>query len=69
MRITFYTTNCPKCEILKNKLDAKNISYEVCRDINVMMNQGLKSAPALEIDNVIYNFKEAIKFINNLEVI
>lgn len=69
MRITFYTTNCPKCEILKNKLDAKNIPYEVCRDINVMMNQGLKSAPALEIDNVIYNFKEAIKFINNLEVI
>ena len=69
MKITFYTTDCPKCEMLKSKLDAKNISYEICKDIDVMTSKGLKSAPALEVDNTIYNFKEAIKFINSLEVI
>lgn len=66
MKITFYTTNCPKCEILKKKLDTKNISYNICDDVNIMIEKGFKNAPVLEVDEIIYNFKEAINFINNL---
>lgn len=66
MKIIFYTTGCPKCEVLKKKLDAKNLSYEVCEDVNIMLEKGLDSAPALEANGQIYKFKEAIKFINEM---
>lgn len=30
--IKFYTTNCPRCKILKMKMDSKNVPYEVVDD-------------------------------------
>ena len=66
MKIIFYTTGCPKCEVLKKKLSSKNLSYEICEDTNIMLEKGLSSAPALEVNGKIYNFKEAIKFINEM---
>lgn len=68
MMITFYTTNCPKCSVLKNKLDTKHITYDTCEDSSIMLQKGITSAPALEVDGKIFNFKDAIKFINDLEV-
>lgn len=67
MSITFYTTNCPKCFMLKKKLDDKNLSYNVCEDTNIMLQKGITNAPAIEVDEKVYNFKEAVNFINNLE--
>ena len=67
MSITFYTTNCPKCSILKKKLDDKNLAYNICEDVDSMLQKGITSAPALEIDEKILGFKEAVNFINNLE--
>lgn len=67
MNMTFYTTNCPKCAVLQNKLNAKNLTYTICEDTTVMLEKGISSAPALEVDGTIYNFKDAIKFLNELE--
>ena len=27
--VILYSTGCPKCQVLKSKLDSKNISYEL----------------------------------------
>ena len=69
MEIIFYTTGCPKCSVLKRKLDMSHLKYDVCRDIDEMLKKGLQNAPALEVDGTMYNFKEAIKFLNEQEVI
>ena len=63
MSIIFYTTGCPKCSVLKKKLDMAHIQYEVCQDTEVMQNKGMSSAPALEIEGQLLNFKEAVEWL------
>jgi glutaredoxin len=58
-----YTTGCPKCKILKQKLDEKNITYEVCSDVKVMMEKGMRSVPMLEVNNKIINYEESLNWI------
>lgn len=65
MNIILYTNNCPKCKILKLKLDQKNIKYEICDDLNVMVNKKFKSMPILEVNNKYLTFLDAINFVNN----
>lgn len=66
MKVILYTTHCPKCKVVESKLKQKNIEYEECEDIGAMQDKGLTFAPALEVDDNLYNFTEAIKFINTL---
>lgn len=68
MKVVLYTTHCPKCNILKEKLDAKNIKYEEIDSIDDLIALGFKSVPYLKVDNSIFDFVNAIKWINNLEV-
>ena len=56
MKIILYTTHCPQCKILENKLQSKNISYEVCEDLDTMLMKGFRSAPNLEVDGEIFFF-------------
>lgn len=46
--ITLYSTGCPKCNILKRKLDAANIEYAVVTDENEVQ----KACEAAETDTV-----------------
>lgn len=62
--IKLYSTNCPRCRVLKKKLDDKNIQYEIHTDIEEMLSLGLVNAPALELENGnILDFGEAIIWI------
>lgn len=62
--IKFYTTGCPKCRVLKDKLDYKGIKYEISQDVDEMISKGMMSAPALEVDGKLLDFSSAIKWIN-----
>ena len=35
--IIFYSTNCPKCKVLKAKMDKIELTYEVCENIEKML--------------------------------
>ena len=59
-----YSTNCPKCKVLETKLKNKNIEFEICNDINLMLSKGIQQAPYLEIDNELMDFSKAIKWVN-----
>lgn len=61
-----YTTDCPKCLILEEKLGSKGIEYEKVKDVKLMRSMGLMSAPNLEVDGKVMNFKEANDYINSL---
>ena len=62
--VTIYSTGCPKCKVLKMKLEKKGIEYTECHDVEKMQEMGLKSLPVLEMDGELYTFEKAIKLIN-----
>lgn len=65
--IILHTTNCSKCNILKRKLDSKNIQYKENFDIDIdfMKSKGLMSAPILQVDEEYMDFSHANNWINN----
>ena len=69
--MTLYTTNCPKCVVLEKKLNNKNINYDKVEDIEKIMEianeQGINTAPILEIDGEFLDFSHANTYINNME--
>ena len=67
MDIVFYSTGCPKCKVLKSKLDSKNIEYKTVTDTDEMIKLGMTIVPFLTIDGEIKDFKESVDYINSLE--
>ena len=65
--ITVYTQdNCPKCKILKKKLDGKNIEYVECNDIDIMLTKGVESVPVIELDGNMFDYANAVKWVNEV---
>ena len=62
--IKMYTTGCPRCNVLKKKLDEKGIQYEMITDKDIMISKGFSVVPILEVDDRIMEFAEAVKWIN-----
>lgn len=67
MDVVFYSTDCPKCKVLKSKLDSKNIDYKTITDVDKMIELGMTTVPFLTIDGEVKNFKESVDYINSLE--
>ncbi len=61
-----YTTHCPKCSILKTKLDEAGLEYETVTDIETIAEKGFRTVPMLEIDGKILDFAQAIKYIKEV---
>lgn len=61
--ITLYSTHCPKCNVLKAKLDQAGINYFEENDVKKMTKKGFLSAPMLEVDGNVMNFKESMEWI------
>ena len=64
MGIVLYSTGCPKCKVLTQKLDKKGIVYEVKNDVDEMLSLGLKAAPGLKVGDTIMGFTEAVRWVN-----
>lgn len=62
-KIILYEHGCPRCKVLKTKLDQKGIKYENVTDIEIMKAKEFNEAPKLEVDGVIMGFKEAVEWI------
>ena len=62
--ITLYSTGCPRCNVLKQKLDSKNIEYTVVNDVDIMTEKGISAVPVLEVDGQLLQFKEAVDWVN-----
>lgn len=63
MEVVLYEHGCPKCKVLKTKLDQKGIKYENVTNVEVMKSKGFTTAPKLEVDGTIMDFKEAVDWI------
>lgn len=65
--MTLYTTHCPKCIILKNKLDEKGVEYDIIDDKKIMIQKKMLSSPQLEVDGNVMTFSEAIEWVKQLK--
>ena len=43
----------------------KSIDYEENNDVDLMISKGIMSAPCLEINGEILDFKNAVEWVNN----
>lgn len=74
-KIIFYTTNCPRCQVLKKKMDSLGINYELNDDIEEMMLWGIQTVPMLRIEmessnsssTTLLDFSQAIKWLKEYE--
>ncbi len=65
MEVTLYSTGCPQCNVLKQKLDKKGISYNVETDIDKIIELGFKTAPVLKVDSEVMNSQQAFNWVLN----
>lgn len=66
MVITLYSTGCPKCKVLKSKLDSKGIEYEIVNDVDEMARLGIQTVPYIMVNDVLMNFKEGLEWVNRM---
>ena len=64
--VKIYTTDtCPRCKVLKMKMDAKGIPYESITDVNEINNLGIMSVPYMQVDDgELMDFAKANAWIN-----
>lgn len=63
--ITLFSTDCPRCRVLEQKLNNKNIEFTKSSDIQEVIDKGFMSAPVLKVDNIYYDFKQGVDWVNN----
>lgn len=62
--IVLYSTGCPKCGILKKKLDERGMQYQENTAVEEMLSLGITSVPVLCVDGQMLDFSNAVKWIN-----
>lgn len=63
--IILYSTGCPKCNVLKKKLQQKGILYKEVNDVELMKKKGYLSVPVLEVNGKSMNFKKVMEYVNS----
>ena len=69
MDVILYSTNCPKCQVLEKKLNANDIDYTIINDTDLMIKKGFMSAPMIEVDGDVMDFKSAVEWLKNMQEI
>lgn len=64
--VILYSTNCPKCRVLESKLKDRNIQFTKFTNIEEMRKMGYINMPKLKVDDKLYEFMEAIDWINKI---
>lgn len=64
-QITLFSTGCPKCNVLKKKLNATGIEYTEINDTNIMNEMGIDAVPVLKVNDKLLSYMDAVKYIND----
>lgn len=64
-KTVLYSTGCPKCKILKKKLDEKGVEYSEVNDMDEMLELDIDAVPVLIDGNNRMEFKEALDWVKN----
>lgn len=61
--VILYSTGCPKCKVLKMKMDAKGIQYTENNSVDEMLELGIKSAPTLSVNGQMMDYMSALTYV------
>ena len=64
MEVILYSNSCPRCCVLKQKLDAKSITYAEENSVDKMLAMGISQVPVLCVDGELLSFGQANEWIN-----
>lgn len=60
-----YSTGCPQCNVLKEKLKAANIDYIEVADKDTIIEKGITKVPVLEVDGTKMELSAANEWIKS----
>lgn len=63
--LTLYTNGCPKCNVIKSKLEAKNIPFTENTNVEELISLGIQSLPVLKVGDEFLSFVDANAWVNN----
>ena len=63
MNVILYTIGCSKCYVLKEKLEAKNIAFDIVDDEDTLRDLGFDKFPKLSVDGKIMEYTDAVKWV------
>lgn len=63
--MVLYGNDCPKCKVLKIKLEKENLNFSESKDAELLEELGFKSYPVLKVGDEFMNFADAFKWIND----
>lgn len=66
MEVILYSTHCPRCLVLEEKLEDADVEFSIVEDENAIKDKGFLSAPILEVDGECMDFSKAVKWVNSL---
>lgn len=64
MSIILYSTGCPKCKVLKSKLEEKGIEFVENNSVEEMTELGITQVPVLSVCGAFLDFKKAVTWVN-----
>lgn len=62
--VVLYSTGCPKCTVLKKKLDNKGIEYTENSSVEEMLSLNITLVPVLKVGDSMMDFAQANTWIN-----
>lgn len=65
MNIVLYSTDCPVCVMLKEKLKQHNVEFTESKDTEIMLQKGITAVPVLEVNGELYGARKALEWVNN----
>ena len=66
MNNVLYSTGCPRCNVLKAKLDEAGIEYDVVSDEDKIIDLGIRTVPTFKTDDKYYNFSETLAWLRSM---
>ena len=63
--VILYSTGCPMCEMLKDKLNEKKIEFVTVSDVNSILAKGIQNVPVLEVNNELLDTRKALAWVQN----
>lgn len=64
-RVILFSTGCPQCNVLKEKLKAANIDYIEVTDKDTIMAKAITKVPVLEVDGIKMELSAANEWIKS----
>ena len=64
-KVILFSTGCPRCKVLKQKLQSKNIEYDEVTSVDDMLALGITEVPVLNVGGELLNFLRAVEWVNN----